>query len=137
MSIFTTPIYDVLVADAVLVAMLKPYNGEPGIFTIDPVPGDAVYPLIVSCGEPSQIPQDTKNGEAVSAIRDVRCYAPAAGSSDVVEAMAWRVRFLFHRKPFVMVGYNVEVSDARGPVVANETDYYGRIVSVSVLARKL
>lgn len=136
MSILTIPFYDVLSGDPSLIAMLAAYKGESAIFTIDPVPGDADYPLIVTAGEVSQIPNDSKNCEGRSIIRDIRIYTAADGSSVTIEAIAERVRYLFHRMPLIIPGYTWILSDVGGPIVANEADYYGRILSVSVIAQE-
>lgn len=137
MSILTAPFYDVLFPDPILAGWLAPYNGVPAVFTIDPVPGDAKCPYIVTAGEVSQAPVDTKNCLGRSIIRDVRCFTEADGSSVMVEQIAERVRFLFHRQPLVIPGYNWVISSVGGPIVADEQDYYTRILSISVTVRKI
>jgi len=137
MSILTVAFYDVLFPDPVLAAWLAPYNGVPGVFSIEPVPGDARYPLIVTSGEVSQAPDDTKNCLGRSIIRDVRCFTEANGSAEMVEQIAERVRFLFHREPLSIPGYNWVISSVGGPIVADEQDYYTRILSVNVTVREI
>lgn len=137
MSILTAPFFDIMSLDDLLASWLAPYNGEPGVFTIDPVPGDAKYPLIVSAGEVDQTPNDTKNCFGRSIMRDVRCYADADGSAIVVEKIAERVRLLFHRQPLVIPGYTWVLSNVTGPIKADEPDYYGRIVTVMVIVREI
>lgn len=132
MSALTKAIYDRLAGDPTLTAMLAEYDGAPAIFTIDPAPGNAGTPHIVTAGEVSQAAWDTKTSRGREIIRDVRCYAAAVGSAATVEAIAERVRSLLHRQALSIDGYKWIVSDCGGPIAADESDYYGRIVSVTL-----
>lgn len=136
MSVLTPGIYDKLAGDVTLTAMLASYEGNPAVFTIDPAPGDATKPYVVTAGEVSQAPFDTKTTRGRDAIRDVRCYAEANGSAVVVEAIAERVRALLHRQVIVIDGFTWLISDVTGPIVADERDVYGRIVSLSLKAQE-
>jgi hypothetical protein len=136
MSILTSSIYDRLASDGTLTGMLSTYEGNPAIFTTDPAPGNASKPYIVTVGEVSQAAFDTKTTRGRSLIRDVRCYAAANGSAIVVEAIAERVRALLHRQALVIDGFSWLVSEANGPIVADETDAYGRIVSLRLIAQE-
>lgn len=133
MSVLTEAVYDCLVGDATLVSMLATYRGAPAVFTIDPVPGDAKLPYIVTAGEVAQSPWDTKTSRGRRAFRDIRCYAEASGTTVQVEAIAERVRELFHRFQLPVSGFGVLVASAAGPVVADEEKVYGRIVTVEFL----
>ncbi len=126
----TSAIYDRLASDATLTALLTTYNGQPAIFTVDPAPGDAELPYIVSAGEVTHAAFDTKTTRGRTVSRDVRCYTAAAGSSLVVEQIAERVRGLLHRHRLAVDGYETWVADCLGPIAANEDDAYGRIVTV-------
>lgn len=132
----TQAIYDKLAADGPLTALLATYSGAPAIFTTDPAPGDAELPYIVSAGAVSQAPWDTKTTRGRDLIRDVRCYAAADGSAAAVEAIAERVRALLHRQPLTISGYTWILSDVNGPIVADERDAYGRIISLSLKAQE-
>lgn len=134
MSILTGAIYDVLAGDATLTGMLSVYKENPAIFTTDPAPGDAALPYIVTAGEVSQAPWDTKATRGRDLIRDVRCYAEASGSAVEVEAIAERVRALLHRRPLEIDGYVWVISEVTGPIAADERDAYGRIISLSLKA---
>lgn len=136
MSILTPGIYDKLAGDATLIGLLAEYKGSPAIFTTDPAPGDADKPYIVTVGEVSQAPFDTKTTRGREAIRDVRCYAEANGSAVVIEAIVERVRALLHRQPIVIDGFTWLVSNVTGPIVADERDVYGRIVSLRLRAQE-
>lgn len=133
MSVITQGFYDVLVADATLTALLASYEGAPAVFTTDPAPDNADLPYIVTAGEVSQAPFDTKTTRGRDLRRDIRCYTEANGDATTVEAMAERVRELFHREPFVIDGFGVWVADCSGPIVADEAEAYGRIVTVRLL----
>jgi len=128
----TAAIYDVLSGDATLTAMLGTYQSAPAVFTTDPAPGDAVLPYIVTAGEVVDTPEDTKTTRGRDVWRDVRCYAPATGSAATVEAMAERVRALLHRQALVIEGFVWVYALCTGPIVADEPDAYGRIVTVQM-----
>lgn len=133
MSVITAAVYDRLAGDPTLVDLVSVYKGNPAIFTVDPAPGDAELPYIVTAGEVSQAPFDTKTTRGRDLIRDVRCYAAEDGSAVVVEAMAERVRALLHRQLLTISGFTWLISDVSGPIVADESDTYGRIVSLSLV----
>jgi hypothetical protein len=137
MSILTGAIYDVLAGDATLTALLATYSGNPAIFTSDPAPGDAELPYIVTAGEFSQSPFDTKTTLGRDLRRDVRCYADAKGSAVNVEAIAERVRALLHRQVMVLPGFVWILGECSGPIVADEPDAYARIVSVRLIVEEL
>ena len=130
-------LYDTLSADGTLAGLLSDYNGSPAIFTSHPAPGDAELPYIVTAGEVSHLPFDTKTTRGRDLIRDVRCYAEADGSIVVIEAMAERVRYLLHRQALVISGFTWIISNCSGPVVADERDAYGRIISLSLTAQEV
>lgn len=132
----TVAIYDKLTADATLTAMLATYNGSPAVFTTDPAPGDATRPYLVTAGEVAQAPFDTKTTRGRDVMRDVRCYADADGSAVVIEAIAARVRALLHRQPLEIVGFDWVLSSCSGPIVADERDVYGRIITLSLMAQE-
>jgi hypothetical protein len=137
MSILSQAIFDRLAGDLILTGMLSIYKNAPAIFTIDPTPGDAALPYIVSSGEISQSPFDTKLSRGRSLIRDVRCYADADGSAVLIETIAERVRALLHRQALVIDGYQWVISDCGGPIVADEPGSYARIISLSLTAQEV
>lgn len=136
MSILSATLYDVMASDGALVALLASYKGLPGVFTIDPVPGDAALPYVVTAGEVSQLPWDTKQCRGREIIRDIRMYAEADGNNIPIEAIAERVRALFHRRALTIQGYTWLISSANGPIAADEEGYYGRVVSLTVKAQE-
>lgn len=135
MSILTQAIYDQLAGDPTLVGLLSTYKNLPAIFTTDPPPGDADLPYIVTAGEVSAAPFDTKTSRGRIMMRDVRCYADADGSAVTVEAIAERVRLLLHRQALTIDGHIWVLSEVNsGPIAADEKDVYGRILTLSVIA---
>ena len=91
----------------------------------------------LSAGEVSQAPADTKNSLGRELRRDVRCYAAATGSAVTVEAIAERVRTLLHRQSMEITGFVWIWAECSGPIVADEEDAYGRIVSVRMRVEEL
>ena len=137
MSILTNAIHDRLAGDATLAALLATYNGSPAIYTTDPAPGDTGLPYIVSVGEITQAPFDTKTTRGRSLTRDVKIYAKADGSAVVIETIAERVRSLLHRHKLVINGYECIIANCVGPVAADEKDFYGRIIGLSLTAQEV
>jgi hypothetical protein len=133
MNALTQGIYDYLAGDPTLVGLLASYDGAPAIFTIDPVPGDAVLPYVVSAGDVTDTSFDTKLDRGRRIWRDVRCYATAEGDAMPVEQIAERVRGLLHRHILTVAGYGVLVAECSGPIASNEQDAYGRIVTVKLI----
>jgi len=136
--VITRALYARLAGDATLTAQLATYEGRPAIFMMDPAPGDAVLPYIVAAGAIAQTPWDTKTTRGREITRDVRCYAPAGGSVVTVEAIAERVRTLLHRQPLTTVaGFVWVLADCSGPVVADEQNAYGRILTIRWLMEEV
>lgn len=130
MNELTDAIHDRLSSDATLAALLNTYGGAPAVFTIDPAPGDAELPYIVTAGDAVDAAFDTKTCLGREIWRDVRCYAADDGSAIVVEQIAERVRELLHRQALTVTGWCVFMAECSGPVVADEQGSYGRVVTV-------
>ncbi len=126
----TQAIHDVLAGDGVLAGLLNTYRGEPAVFTVQPAPGDAVLPYIITAGDVAVEPWGTKTTFGRIPTRDIRCYTAASGSAVTVEAIAERVRVLLHRQPIAVAGYRWVMGECSGPISADEQDAYGRIVTV-------
>lgn len=136
MSLLTQALYNELADDETLTDLLATYNDKPAIFTTEPVPGDASKPYIISAGAVAQEPNDTKTGQGRIVTRDIRCYAEADGSAETVEDIAERVRTLLHRQALDVSGYTCIITEASGPMAADEEDAYGRIVTIRVFVEK-
>jgi len=130
MNALIQAMYNKMIADGALIALLPLYKLIPAVFTTDPAPGDAILPYIVTAGAVSRVPFDTKNSLGVDVRQDVRCYDTRDGSAITVNAIAERVYWLFHRQPLVVAGYSVWLTDCAGPIAADEREAYGRIVTV-------
>lgn len=130
MSATSAAFEDRLKGDGTLAGLLNTYGGQPAVFTTDPAPGDAELPYIVTAGEVSVAPFDTKLTRGRTITRDIRCYDAADGSAVTVEAIAERARALFHRQELAIAGFNWIWAECSGPIVADERDAYGRIVTV-------
>ena len=126
----TQAVYDKLANDATLAGLLADYRGSPAVFTTDPAPGDATLPYIVAAGAPVDMSFDTKVTRGRQVWRDVRCYAAADGSAGLIERIAERVRALFHRRAITIHGFVWLWAECSGPIVADEPDADGRIVTV-------
>jgi len=134
----TAALYEHLATDVDLVALLATYQDEPAIFTSDPAPEDADFPFIVTAGQISDIGADTKTTRGRDLQRDIRCYDQVTGSPKVIEEIAELVRDLMHDRSFVMDKNLVVQSEVSfGPVAFDETDAYGRIVTVRLLIEEV
>lgn len=139
MSAITQALFDRLVNDSALTALLGTFGGSPSIFTKTPIPSGVSLetngPYILTTGEASQDPGslDTKNSSGREIVRDIRCFADIALSAGVVEDVAERVRDLFHRQAITIAGFTVEIAVVTGPIEADEEDALGRIVTVRLV----
>lgn len=135
MSVLTSSLYEKLASDPTLTALLATYSGSPAIFTMDPAPGDAQTPYIVTAGEVTQTPFDTKTTLGRTIVRDIRVYDEDSGNPVTVEAIAERVRVILHRQEVTPDGYDFVMSSVSGPIVADELDSYGRVVTLTVIVQ--
>jgi hypothetical protein len=86
----------------------------------------------------SDVPLDTLAEEGRLIVRDIGCYAPAQGTTIIINQITERVRALFHRKPLTMEGYGNFIATVQGVLVApTDRTVIGRIVSVRFSLRKL
>ena len=131
----TQGFYDLMAGDTTLTGLIASFEGLPAIFTAGTVPENAVLPYVVSGGAVADAPADTKNSSGREIIRDIRCYAAANGSVGGINAIAEQVRALFHRQAVPAAGFIAEIVDTSGPVVADEDDTYGRVVTVRAILR--
>lgn len=138
MGAITAGIFSVLSGDATLRGMLGLYQGAPAIFTAEPVPGDAPLPMIVTPGQISDASDDTYDSLGRDLRRDIRCYTAATGSTAPVEAIAERVRALFHRQPVPVDGHTGVLAEASGPILAPTDDtVYGLVITVRLRLRQI
>jgi len=137
MSITTAPFYDLLVGDAVVLTYLQEFNGRANIFTYQPVPKGVVGTYIITAGEIVSTPNDSKDVTGRRITRDIRCYAPADGNNTDIEALAERVRTLFHRGSIVIPGFKTIYVNVNGPIPLDEEYMFGRVLTVDLLLSEL
>lgn len=124
-----------LVADATLVALLDTYRGQPAVIVADDgtVPEDMPRRFVVVIADlPTDEPNDTKDKDGRDQTLMVRTYDKATGSTKGIDAVAERIRFLFHRKPAGLAP-GAYVATCSGPFSApTDSALYGRQVEVRV-----
>ena len=133
----TNELHELLAGDTILTGLLSTYEGEPAIFTVDPAPNDATLPYIVAAGSPVSTPYDTKTTLGREIWRDIRCYTEANGTAITVEAIAERVRELLHRQELTSADYETIWSVCDGPVVADDSEAYGRIITLKITIQEI
>lgn len=138
MSAITAAVADRLKGDSVLAGLLSTYNGSPAVFTIEPVPGDAKLPYISTPPNIADVDADTKTTFGRDIRRDIRCFAPADGSATLVEQIAERVRWLFHRQKFFVSGYGLVQSTCAGPfLLPTDGTVYGLGLTVRLILQEV
>lgn len=132
MQPFTQAIYNQMANDSTLTAMLS--SGASSIYMYAPIPSEATRPLIVCANSIADKPADTKNSSGREVTRLIGCYDNSTGTYDTVEAIAERVRYLFHRQILAVTGYTMILAEATGPIIAPADDQmtdYMRMVTPS------
>ena len=133
MSALSAAFYGLLSGDTALTDVVKTWDGRPAIFTYEPVPKDVELPYIITSGEIADTPNDSKDTTGRRIIRDIRVYADRTGSTVTIEALAERIRTLFHRSSISVTGFKTIYVSVSGPRIADEDKVYGRILSVELL----
>lgn len=128
-------LHAVLTGDATLTALLAEYEGEPAVFTKDPVPKDAPWPFVVISGSETDDDAGAKNEGHRSIARRIRVYDDSDdGSVITIDAIGERIRALLHRTPFTLTGGTVYMVDVQGPLDApSGPDTLGRALIVRIL----
>lgn len=133
----TQALYNVLANDLTLVTLIAKYQGDPAIFTFHPVPEDAVLPFIVTEGEISLEPDDTKTTTRLDVMRVIDCYVEGRGDSGEIEAISDRVRVLLHDTDMPVVGWSTSNQSVSGPEVApTDPSIYGRRLTLFLTLEK-
>lgn len=133
----TQAVYDRLAKDAALASILASFEGEPAIFTYEPVPGDAPLPYVLAAGDVMgrvRVPESTKLTYGARMTRDIRVFAEASGSMAQIEAIAERVWELFEKAELFVPGWTqVLASRADRPVIGPRDErVYMLIVTVTI-----
>lgn len=130
------PLYAALTGTSDMLDGLAIYKGAPAVFTRRPVPDDCGYPLILTAGDVTHGDQDFIDAPLAVIVRDIAIYGKNPDHYRTVEAIAFAVRDLFHRKreSLVVPGWNVVDIRCSGPIVAPVDDDHtcGRIVVLTV-----
>jgi hypothetical protein len=129
MDPLTTAVYQRLTSDQHIAAGVTSYQGSPAVFTDDRVPADAKFPYIVSSGNVAEEPWDTKTSTGRRPTRDIGVYVDHRQTS-TVEALAWRVRVLFHRHRLEVDGWRTVIARVSGPIRLSADDYDARVLTV-------
>ena len=141
----TQAFYNVMVSDGVLAALITAYDGDPAVFTVDPVPEDAVRPYIQTTGNNSDIADptmDDASGDGLRNVtRDILCFADEKGAPEQIEAIALRVRELFS-SPYgagvPITGWGIIRMRVSGPTQFDpDADTYGRSVEVDMTLQRI
>jgi len=133
---FIQAVVDKLLADSTLTALLSTYKTKAAIFAVDPAPEGADFPYIIVGPLVDNAPMDTKNSLGRTVRIDMRCYADNNGNSATIETISERVRTVLHRNSITISGHTWVSTDCFGPISADETGAYGRIVTAVVMAEK-
>ena len=135
------PLRTAIVDDATIAALLPIYAGSKTVFTRRPVPDNAAFPIVVISPDIAITDQDGIDDNRPVIIRDVAVYGRNdAASYRAVEAIAYEIRDLFHRRrqSLTVLGWDVVDVVALGPRPAPTDDEQtvGRVVELTVrLAR--
>lgn len=137
----TQAIYDKLIGDSTLVALLATYGSgsptEPAVFTGWPVPPDAARPYVFTRGSVAVTHFDNIADDFGQDItRDVTAIADNTGSDAAIETIAERIRTVLHRQSLtVPSGVHVMTQCIQGPVVAETDDSLtGRRLTFRIVA---
>lgn len=125
-----------MIEDAQLAEMIgrKSDGVSPAVYDTDPAETNEEYPdgiWIISDGNVSCVPLDTKTTRGYEIIRDIRLYQRRTGSSGDIELAGDRVRDLFHRYALPVAGFrDATVAHCSGPSKIDTTaDYVGYAVT--------
>lgn len=132
MQPLTQAIYNQMANDSTLTGMLS--SGASSIFMYAPVPSASTRPFVVCANSIADQPFDTKTTTGREVTRLIGCYDVSTGTYDTVEAIAERVRTLFHRVILTVAGYTMILAEAKGPIIAPADDQmtdYVRMVTPS------
>src|SRR3990167_5381942 len=129
------PLRTAIVDDATIAALLPIYAGSKTVFTRRPVPDNAAFPIVVISPDIAITDQDGIDDNRPVIIRDVAVYGRNdAASYRAVEAIAYEIRDLFHRRrqSLTVLGWDVVDVVALGPRTAPTDDEQtvGRVVEL-------
>lgn len=142
MSIVSPYIRQAIIGNTVISDDLSVWNGEPAVFTRQPVPTDAEGIMIVIPESLAVTDQDFLTSEMPVITQDVLVYGDkgAPGSSEdqtrTVEAIGQALRTMFHRKRFALGNTPFHVVDIRvsgpGSAPTDDDSTIGRMVTLTM-----
>lgn len=121
-----------MLSDSTLVSLLgTTYGGRAPILAEDSIPSDVPRPFVVVDLPTVDEGDDTKNSAGRDRMVTIRCYEDA--SDDTIDAIAERIRALFHRLPVSPTGETGWMASASGPTTApTDNTLHGRSITVRV-----
>lgn len=129
-----------LIADATVAANMDAYKGQPAVFTRRPIPADAPERCIIVNPDSAIGDADLLNASLPIVRRDVIVYGQQPDDYRIVEATAYAIRELFHRRKWSIdpEGYDVVNITASGPTPAptDSTDEVARRVGLTIELRR-
>jgi hypothetical protein len=137
------PLRTAIVSSSNIISMLPVYLQSYPVFTRRPVPGDAVYPMILISPDITVTDQDGVNDQRPVYMRDVAAYGLNNTPTHyrTVEDIGAALRELFHRNrtAISVSGWGVIDIIAHGPRPApvDDNDTVGRVVSLTIRLARL
>lgn len=137
----TATIFARLTGDATLVALLDTHNGAPAVFSERAPDGYEIGPkpclVIAADTDGRAVETMTEFGRRI--VRDVRGYAPDAGSTLALDTVMERVRTLFHNNPgsLTVVGGVVKISRVTGPTASPTQSELGDAAAAALIGRRV
>lgn len=133
MVAITNALYDQLAGDTGLTDLLATYSGAPAIFTVSPVPSDALLPYIITYGDLTVTRDDDTTTRGFEITRDIFIYAENTGSVASIETISETLANVLHKKSLNLTGYKTTRLNVSGPVEAPTDDtLYGRVVTINL-----
>lgn len=138
MNALSQAIYNVLANDATLTGLLASYtppggSAVPAIFSSDPVPEGAAMPFVAWSGSLHDEPFGGKIEETTGRqiYLDIRVFAIATGSSQLIDSIVERIRALLHNVPLTVTGFtNIIARCIAGPLNApTDPRIMGRVLT--------
>lgn len=124
-------IYNLIVANTTLTALLATYSTAPAVFFSSRVPEDATYPYIWSPGRVGTSITDTKDQIGENFLMDLMVVIQQTGSTKVLNQITRILKSTLHRKATTLTGGNHVGSLVSGPVPAPLTeDLVGTVLTL-------
>jgi len=124
-------IYNLIVANTTLTALLATYSTAPAVFFSSRVPEDATYPYIWCPGRVGTEVTDTKDQIGESFLLDLMVVIQQTGSTKILNQITRILKSTLHRQATTLTGGNHVGSLVSGPVPAPLTeDLVGTVLTL-------